>query len=463
VAPEARALPARDIAGVALHPWQLQEADVRERMFAGVAATGVRRVRVDMPWSWVERESPTVHSGHGDWATIDAIVNAAHRHGLALIPVLGFTPRWASPTGEAWAFPYAAPFEAFFAAALRRYPQIPAWELWNEPNFERFAKPQPDPAGFVEFLRSARRARDAVGSTAKLISGGLAPAGGIDVVTWVNEVAARGGLQLIDGLGIHPYSVAEPDDPRAWMMQLEALHQHLADLGRPDLPLWLTEFGAPTVGFPNGYAPPMTEPQQADRLRTAFALATRFDWIENLTWYEYRDSCREPDDAECHFGLVRADLSPKPSYDAFRDVIAGATVKLRPRLTLTTRARAVRVRARAAHRRASTRRGSAKRRRATRRAAKRRALKRRTVTRISVSGKLMLPGTPAPYGVVIAFLPTRRGPPRAVPVPVIAGVISSRFQGRDLRAGPVEVRYPGSDSYQPHTVQVHPMTAAARR
>ena len=96
-------------------------------------------------------------------------------------------------------------------------------------------------------LRAARHARDGVGSTAKLISGGIAPGGEIDVVSWINQIAIRGGLNLIDGLGVHPYSPANPDDPSSWMMQLQALHDQLADLGRPDLPLWLTEYGAPTT------------------------------------------------------------------------------------------------------------------------------------------------------------------------------------------------------------------------
>ena len=60
-------------------------------------------------------------------------------------------------------------------------------------------------------------------------------------------------------------------------------------------------------------APALTEQQQADRLRTAFALAARFDWIENLTWYEYRDGCADTVDPECNFGLVHTNLSHKPS------------------------------------------------------------------------------------------------------------------------------------------------------
>jgi hypothetical protein len=447
-APAAHARPAGDIAGVAVHPWQLGSSDARERVFSGIAATGARWVRVDIPWSTVEAHGPTVRNGHGAWSSIDAIVDSATRHGLKLIPIVGYTPKWASDSGELWAYPYSEPFEVFFSAALRRYPQIPAWELWNEPNFARFSKPGPDPARFVEFLRAARHARDSVGSSAKLISGGIAPGGEIDMVSWINQVAIRGGLDLIDGLGVHPYSPADPDDPRSWMMQLQAIHEQLANLGKPDLPLWLTEYGAPTTSVANGYAPALTEPQQADRLRTAFALASRFDWIENLTWYEYRDGCSDTLDPECNFGLVHTNLSHKPAWDALREVIAGATAKLRPRLLLSTKIRAARVPVARASKRRPTKKHPSK------RHAKKRAVKRITVHRITVSGRLTLPGTPWPNAVLTLMLPRRDAPPKAVPLLVTEGYFWARYEGPALRSGTLEARYPGSDAYQPLTTQI---------
>jgi hypothetical protein len=460
-APAAHAKPAGEIAGVAVHPWQLVNSDTRDRVFAGVAATGARWVRVDMPWSWVEEHGPTIRNGHGNWAAIDAIVHAADRHGLRLLPILGFTPKWASDSGELWSFPYARPFEEFFAAALRRYPQIPAWELWNEPNFERFSKPRPDPAAFVDFLRSARRARDSVGSRAKLIAGGVAPGGDIDIVSWVNEVAMRGGLSLIDGLGVHPYSFAEPDDPASWMMQLESLHNRLAALGRADLPLWLTEYGAPTVPVANGYAPALTEQQQADRLRTAFALATRFDWIENLTWYEYRDSCTQSrNDPECNFGLVHSDLSPKPSYGAMREVVAGSTAKLRPRLTLSSRIREARVPVVRSARQVASKRPSKRR---PHKRVKRIVVKKRTVNRITVTGRLTLPGTPWPNALIRVLLPRRGAAPKSVPVVVKEGYYWARFEGRDLTSGTLGVRYGGSDAYQPLSAEFQVVASATTK
>jgi polysaccharide biosynthesis protein PslG len=443
-APAAHALPAPDIAGVALHPWQLQDPAQREQIMAGVAATGVRSVRVDMPWSWVEASGPTVESGHGNWTAIDPIVQAADQHGLTLLPVLGYTPSWASDVGDTWALPDPGPFEDFFAAALRRYPQIPAWELWNEPNLERFSKPQPDPERYVELLRSARRARDGVGSSAKLISGGLAPGGQIDVVSFVDQMAMRGGLDLVDGLGIHPYSVAEPDSPGSWMMQLEALHDHLAGLGHPGLALYLTEYGAPTVPYGNGYGPPLTEAQQADRLRTAFALATRFDWVRSLTWYEYRDSCADAGDPECHFGLVHANLSAKPSYAALGDVVAGATARLHPRLSVSAQIRRVQVPLLRDRPRG------------------RRSPPRATTTRVAVSGRLMLPATAWPNAPVTVLVPRSAGPPRVATAMVKEGVFWVRFDGRDLRLGTVEVRYGGSASYLPATARAQTLALQPR-
>jgi GH35 family endo-1,4-beta-xylanase len=458
-APAAHAKPAAQIAGVAVHPWQLQDYRTRERVFDGVAATGARWVRVDMPWAWVEPDGPTLNHGHGHWGGLDSIVNAADRHGLKLIGIVGFTPEWASDSGELWTYPDADAFEDFFAAALRRYPQIPAWELWNEPNFERFSKPEPDAARFVDFLRSARRARDGVGSKAKLISGGVAPGGDIDIIPWVNQVAMRGGLSLIDGLGVHPYSSLAPDDPRSWMMQLEALHKRLGQLGRADLPLWLTEYGAPSVRVPSGYAPALTEQQQAERLRVAFALAGRFDWIENLTWYEYRDSNTGSHDPEANFGLVHSDLSPKPAYTALREVVAGASARLRPRFTLASRFSQARVKVQrsaraAARKKAGSRKG---------RRVKRKVIKRKLVNRIAVTGRLVLPGTAWPDAPITVLLPRLGAPPRAVTVIVKEGYFWARFEGPALTSGTVEVRYGGSTAYLPVVAKTQVVSSATTK
>jgi len=394
----------------------MEDPQVAERTFAGIAATGVRWVRVDLRWYLVEPHGPSLSSGQADWSEMDAIVRAADRHGLQLLPILGYSPAWTTDEHVHWAFPDAAPFENFFEAALRRYPQIAAWELWNEPNFRVFAKPQPDPAGFVAFLRSADRVRDRANPGAKLISGGLAPGGDIDILPWVDEVARLGGLELVDGLGVHPYSPWQPDDPRALMMRLESLHERLAFLGRPDLALWLTEYGAPTAANASGWGPALTEKEQARRLRVAFALATRLPFIENLTWFEYRDGCVEPALADCHFGLVRDDLSLRPAYHALRDVIAGTRTLLRSRLALSSRvARRVRP----------------------------------ASETVRVKGTLLLPGSARSRSRITLRVLPRGERPTTLKILVSGGAFHTHLRRHGRGPWRIEARYAGSHVYEP--------------
>src|SRR5215211_3247064 len=76
-APAAHARPAAEIAGVAVHPWALQDHRVRDRVFDGIKATGAKWVRVDMPWAWVEPNGPVLKHGHGHWGGLDSLVTAA--------------------------------------------------------------------------------------------------------------------------------------------------------------------------------------------------------------------------------------------------------------------------------------------------------------------------------------------------------------------------------------------------
>lgn len=418
--PSAQALPAREIAGVAIHPWRMENPHRVERTFADLQAAGVRWARVDLRWLLIEPKGPSLASGRADWSEMDAIVAAAHRHGIKLLPIVAYVPHWASDERDWWAFPDTRPFEDFFAAALRRYPHISAWELWNEPNFGVFAKPRPDPAGFVAFLRSAHRVRAQVGSGAKLISGGLAPGMEIDIVDWVDEMARQGGLELVDGLGVHPYSPVSPDDPSAWMMRLERLHDRLAYLGRPGLPLWLTEYGAPVSAAPSGWGPPLTEEEQAQRLRVAFALATRLRFVENLTWFEYRDTCADPASADCHFGLVRDDFSPRPALHALREVTSGVTARLRPRIALRPRV----------------------------------SRRHRSVERVTVAGKLILPGSANAAGRLSLRVLRAGMPPKRTTVAVRGGAFRGRWRRHGRRTWTIEARYSGSRAYESVSARV---------
>ena len=93
--------------------------------------------------------------------------------------------------------------------------------------------------------------------------------------------------------------------------------------------IWITEFGAPTGG---GTAPAITSQRIAERryVVDAVTAARADDGIAALFWCCFADSGADPIDPESHYGLRRADGSPKPAYDAFRQVIAGSPSSIKP-------------------------------------------------------------------------------------------------------------------------------------
>jgi hypothetical protein len=375
----------RELAGAAVHPWRLEihqapdeglihpdaspglpvglpapggavvpaaspgidgqavPGETSERTFAELKALGIRHARVDLLWCEIEREA-----SKPDWTVFDSVVASAARYGIELTPVVLCAPGWANDGAHYLAYPTdLAAFERFFGAVLSRYPQIRAWEIWNEPNNEYFARPHPRVEPFVALLGAAHRARASVGSQAKLVSGGLAVSQSFGMFDFFEQMAAAGALDLIDGLGVHPYSVRAPDDPRSTFMRIRELRRRLVARGRPGISIWLTEYGVPDSTRRSGYGEAGGQGHQAELLRRAYAIAARWPWVARLTWYEARDNCADAAEPECRLGLMRPDFAIKQAGSALRDLLAGGPF---PRLATATSARVSVVRPRVAGR-----------------------------------------------------------------------------------------------------------------
>jgi hypothetical protein len=324
--------------------------ETSERTFAELQALGVRNARVDLLWCQIEAQRPEGEGGPtssaADWSVFDSVVASAERYGISLTPVVLCVPGWANGGAHYFTYPSdMGTFERFFALTLRRYPQIRAWEIWNEPNYEYFARPEPKVEPFVALLRAAHRARASTGSQAKLVSGGLAVSASVGMFDFFEQMAEAGALDVIDGLGVHPYSTLAPDQARSTFMRLLTLRQRLVARGRSDISLWLTEYGVPDATRRSGYGEAGDETRQAELLRRAYAIASRWPWVARLSWYEARDNCADPAEPECRLGLMRSDFAGKQAGSALHDLLAGGPF---PRLASTTTARVLRTRPRGA-------------------------------------------------------------------------------------------------------------------
>ena len=308
------------------------------------AGAGARWIRADVSWADIQPSSPDEFV----WDSFDRTVEQARRHGLQVLPILAYTPPWArSPGCRSDHCPPADParFAAFAGAAAARYgPQgIHTWEVWNEPNFADYWLPAADPSAYARLLALSSQALRAADPKAYVILGGLATlktdAGNVSVADFLTR-PAESPLKYVDAVAIHPYTYPYPAgrlSPWAspWAPAdsgMPYLRSALAAAGAPGIPLWITEYGAPTGGpgpvwdgSPDSLAggpDHVTETQQAQIATDAVATAASDPGIAALFWYTDRDLGNKQDDTEAHYGLRRVDGSQKPAYGAFRDAVA---------------------------------------------------------------------------------------------------------------------------------------------
>ena len=311
----------------------------RRRIELGRAqALGVRWIREELSWSTIER-SP----GRYRWGSFDALMVAAARARLHVLPLLLGTPWWAG------AGHFALPndprrFGAFAARAAARYgpdgafwrahPRLdrglaPQWfEIWNEPYYRFFSQTGVDPARYAAMVRAATvDGRAANRATRWLMAADLTylDASGRRQ-RWLLALAAAdpGLMRLVDGVAVHPYAYGTPgaDDGTPLPFRFErigAIARALTALGAGRVPLWITEIGWSTCEKRPDCG---SEQEQAQRLADVFTRVRRrplSDRVRAVFVYHLHDfPGRARGDREGYYGLLRANGSRKPAWSVVR-------------------------------------------------------------------------------------------------------------------------------------------------
>jgi hypothetical protein len=174
--------------------FDLSDADV---IYSRIHGAGATMVRTTLSWYGIAPQDPpeTFNAEDPfdtayDWTRSDAKITAALAHGLEPYLVLTDAPVWAR-TGQkgAGAPPNPNDLARFMRAAAERYsgrhvglPRIRYWQVWIEPNVNKFFKPQfganGRPVAPITYAALVNAAADAVHSVRvdnKLIAGGLSP------------------------------------------------------------------------------------------------------------------------------------------------------------------------------------------------------------------------------------------------------------------------------------------------
>lgn len=332
------AAPAAPAAEVGLVPdltWGISAAE-QDRTAAAIGDLGAKWVRLNVQWKYWEYRGPSITiQDSGSRRAADRSVELARAAGSKVVLMVYNAPDWAaaasSSEGQVPRSPQDyANFMRTLAAHYRG--KVDAYEIWNEPDLQRFWSTGPSATQYTALLKAAYAGVKAGDPDAKVVFGGLSWDYTRDG-SYLSRAYSYGAKGHFDVLAIHPYPQG---DLARWLGWIRAARATMVANGDAAKPIWLTEFGANTST--RAYDPAngawqggITEAAQAELLTRTFTLLESEPYVGVVCWYNLRNnywSGDDPSSVEGSFGLLRTDFSPKPAYYAFKRYATGAALPL---------------------------------------------------------------------------------------------------------------------------------------
>ncbi len=308
-------------------PWlnTLTNTTYLEWMTQRLDDAGVRSTITGVGWSSSETQNNTFN-----WYNDPVIANLT-LVGIRPIAAISNTPTWASsnPNSDK---PGAYPprnmddWRDAVRQAVRHYGpagknQVKDWKIWNEPNGLEYWRGTREE--FTALLNAGYDTIKQEDPTAKVWAPGVVyhennkgSTGYNNPDAWVDHIIAHGKF---DVLTIHMYY----RDPVEMRDTIRRVRQKLDTAGKQGVPIAVTEFNIFDLGGPNCPYWNLTEAQQAQNLRRAYACVAD-GGAASAYWFTATD--RPNTAANCPGGWVRSGVftrSPvatKLSYDALREI-----------------------------------------------------------------------------------------------------------------------------------------------
>jgi hypothetical protein len=308
----------------------------RVPILADQRAAGVRLLRQLFDWSEIEATK-----GSYTWTATDSFMASAARSGMEVLPVVLFSPTWASSC-PSYSAPKLCPpadnanYGAFLVTLIGRYgpdgtfwrdnpsvPKLPvsAWQIWNEPNFPAYWG-TPDAAAYARMLNAVAPLIRAADPHAEIVSAGMPDSlirTAVRLVPYVNAMYAAGAKGSFDSLALHIYD----DTADSAVGLVEQVRAIMNANGDNAVPIWVTEWGWASAGAPGRFTTDLAgQATNVDSLMGQLVARHEELNIRGLVQYMWHDGAPQSDTSQgwpYHLGLVFQDYTHKPSYEAFRN------------------------------------------------------------------------------------------------------------------------------------------------
>lgn len=278
-----------------------------------VKEAGIKWIRIDLYWSLIEKEK-----GQYDYNEIDRIVEYCKSNQLSILGVLSSSPGW-SNNNKGANYPPEDPedWRNFVSVSVSRYrDNIRYWNIWNEPNVEKFFSPGKDIFVDEIFLPAARSIRQ--NSPQSLIVGPeLAHLvnQGSEWYFWMKYILTECS-EYIDIVSHHIYNNT---GVYAIFESLEigenitpSVKEVVDESGFSSAPFWITETGWDTELF--------SEVEQANRYLEFLREMEKREYPDKIFFYQIID---DPTPGIRPWGILKSDFKKKPAYHVYRNFISG--------------------------------------------------------------------------------------------------------------------------------------------
>ncbi|MGE7958992.1 beta-xylosidase [Pseudomonas sp. NPDC089530] len=318
LAPE-RTLAWKDYLGVNAHFLWFTPEQYRKQI-AAYKQLGLQWVRVDLHW---DRLEPT-EEGY-QLSTLDELDRTLTDSKLkSLFYLVGSAPFITlAPKGAPYQDQYPPRDPEVYARRMamlaQRYPDIDAWQVWNEQNLPNNWRPQVDAKGYGELLRVTHQALNQVAPDKIQVMGGMA---------YYSQMPGQRSALMFEKLGelgvqslgmvaaYHPYSeLPESDEPgkNEVLLRGKQLNDMLHGAGVKRV--WATEWGWSSYAGPKEMQRLIGVDGQADYTLRRLALMSDQDY-ERIFLFALSDLDSRASPRDQHYGLLDLNGEPKPVYRA---------------------------------------------------------------------------------------------------------------------------------------------------
>jgi hypothetical protein len=295
-------------------------------------------IRDDVPWSFIEVKKGSLEFSP-KLQNLEQLVDDAVAHKRRPLLILDYGNNFYDGGGMPKSPEAIAAFTRYAVFVVQHFKgRVSQFEVWNEWNGGLGARP-PGPQkadGYVALLKETYRAVKQADPSVTVIGGVLS---WTDPV-WLQQFAQAGGFSYLDAFSVHTYnfnSTVPPGShehvretlaggsfapfkgtPEAAIGNLDAFKAKLDSLaGGKSVPIFVSEMGWPTFSGKEG----VSEQHAAVYAQRFLLLARARPWLAGVWWYDLVDDGGSRTYSQDNFGLLHGDHSPKPAYEAIRNVV----------------------------------------------------------------------------------------------------------------------------------------------